>query len=155
MAEPSDLLSLTADIVSAHVSNNRVAVGDLPDLLRSVHDALAATGQPKAEPEPAKREPRVSVRSSVKPDHIVCLIDGSRHKMLKRHLQTAHGLSPKQYRDEFGLKADYPMVAPDYSEQRRGLAKSIGLGTMRRKSAAAEPAPAKRGRGRRKAEPQG
>ena len=129
---PTDtLITLTADIVSAHVSNNSVAVNDIPSLIQSVHsalDALSATGQ---QPEAKKQEPAVSIRSSVKPDYIVCLEDGKKLKMLKRHLMTHYNLTPDQYRQKWGLGADYPMVAPNYAEQRRALAKSIGLGTTR------------------------
>jgi predicted transcriptional regulator len=125
------VITLTADIVSAHVSNNSVAVGDLTALISSVHAALTALGQEAAAPAEAKREPAVTVRSSVKPEAIVCLVCGTKNKMLKRHLHTAHGLTPAEYRAEFGLKANYPMVAPNYSEQRRTLAHSIGLGRKR------------------------
>jgi len=144
------IITLTADIVSAHVSNNSVAVGDLPALISNVHAALSGLGQEAAAPAKSSREPAVSVRSSVKPDAIVCLVCGSRNKMLKRHLQTAHGLTPADYREEFGLKADYPLVAPNYSEQRRTLAHSIGLGRKREGTSKAKPAkqPAGRGRGR-------
>jgi predicted transcriptional regulator len=144
------VITLTAGIVSAHVSNNSVAVGDLPALISSVHAALIGLGQETAAPAEAKREPSVSVRSSVKPEAIVCLVCGTKNKMLKRHLQTAHGLTPAEYRAEFGLKADYPMVAPNYSEQRRSLAHSIGLGRKREGSSESKPAkqPSGRGRGR-------
>jgi predicted transcriptional regulator len=127
------LLTLTADIVAAHVSNNSVAVNDLPTLIQNVHAALSGISGNVSEPE-AKPEPKVSVRSSIKPDYIVCLEDGKRLKMLKRHLMTHYGLSPDQYRKKWGLAADYPMVAPNYAEQRRTLAKSIGLGTKRKRS---------------------
>ena len=126
------LLTLTADIVAAHVSNNSVAVNDLPNLIQNVHSALQGISSSGAAPE-AKPEPKVSVRSSVKPDYIVCLEDGKKQKMLKRHLMTNHGMTPDEYRQKWGLAADYPMVAPNYAEQRRALAKSIGLGTKRRK----------------------
>lgn len=126
------LLTLTADIVAAHVSNNSVAVNDLPNLIQNVHAALTGISGNRAAPE-AKPEPKVSVRASVKPDYIVCLEDGKRQKMLKRHLMTNHGMTPDEYRQKWGLAADYPMVAPNYAEQRRTLAKSIGLGTKRRK----------------------
>ncbi len=127
------LVTLTADIVSAHVANNSVAVGDLARLIANVHGALAGLGTgAQQEPESASREPAVSVRSSVKPDAITCLICGARQKTLKRHLSTSHDLTPAQYRSEFALKPDYPMVAPNYSEQRRTLAKAIGLGTKGR-----------------------
>ena len=127
------LLTLTADIVAAHVSNNSVAVNDLPNLIQNVHGALSGISGAPGAPE-AKPEPKVPIRSSVKPDFIVCLEDGKRLKMLKRHLMTHYGLTPDQYRQKWGLAADYPMVAPNYAEQRRTLAKSIGLGTKRRKT---------------------
>ena len=127
------LLTLTADIVAAHVSNNSVAVNDLPVLIQNVHAALNGISGKASAPEP-KPEPKVPIRSSVKPDYIVCLEDGKRLKMLKRHLMTHYQLTPDQYRQKWGLSADYPMVAPNYAEQRRTLAKSIGLGTKRRKT---------------------
>jgi len=127
------LLTLTADIVAAHVSNNSVAVNDLPTLIQNVHAALNGISGKASAPEP-KPEPKVPIRSSVKPDYIVCLEDGKRLKMLKRHLMTHYNLTPDQYRQKWGLAADYPMVAPNYAEQRRTLAKSIGLGTKRRKT---------------------
>jgi predicted transcriptional regulator len=127
------LLTLTADIVAAHVSNNSVAVNDLPNLIQNVHSALSGISGSASAAEP-KPEPKVSIRSSVKPDYIVCLEDGKRLKMLKRHLMTHYGMTPDQYRQKWGLSADYPMVAPNYAEQRRNLAKSIGLGTKRRRT---------------------
>lgn len=127
------LLTLTADIVAAHVSNNSVAVNDLPNLIQNVHGALSGISGKAAAPE-ARPEPKVAVRSSIKPDYIVCLEDGKKLKMLKRHLMTHYQLTPDQYRQKWGLSADYPMVAPNYAEQRRTLAKSIGLGTKRRKA---------------------
>ena len=129
------LLTLTADIVAAHVSNNSVAVNDLPNLIQNVHSALAGISSSGSAPE-AKPEPKVSIRASVKPEYIVCLEDGKKQKMLKRHLMTNHGMTPDEYRQKWGLAADYPMVAPNYAEQRRALAKSIGLGTKRRKTRA-------------------
>jgi predicted transcriptional regulator len=127
------LLTLTADIVAAHVSNNSVAVNDLPNLIQNVHAALSGISQTSSAPEP-KPEPKVSIRSSVKPDYIVCLEDGKKLKMLKRHLMTHYNMTPEQYRQKWGLSPDYPMVAPNYAEQRRTLAKSIGLGTKRRRT---------------------
>ncbi|MGN6122446.1 MAG: MucR family transcriptional regulator [Sphingomonas oligoaromativorans] len=127
------LITLTADIVSAHVSNNSVAVADVPGLIQNVHGALTQLGLGAPEPE-VKQEPAVSIRSSVKPDYIVCLEDGKKLKMLKRHLMTHYQMTPEQYRAKWNLPADYPMVAPNYAEQRRTLAKKIGLGTRRRKS---------------------
>lgn len=132
-AADDTLLTLTADIVAAHVSNNSVAVNDLPNLIQNVHSALSDISQSSAAPE-AKQEPKVSIRSSVKPDSIACLDCGSRQKMLKRHLMTSHGITPSEYRQKWGLSSDYPMVAPNYAEQRRTLAKSIGLGTKRRRA---------------------
>ena len=126
------LLTLTADIVAAHVSNNSVAVNDLPNLIQNVHGALSAIAGSSAAAEP-KPEPKVSIRSSIKPDYIVCLEDGKKLKMLKRHLMTHYNMTPDQYRQKWGLSADYPMVAPNYAEQRRKLAKAIGLGTKRRR----------------------
>ena len=131
------LLTLTADIVAAHVSNNSVAVNDLPNLIQNVHAALTGISQTSSAPEP-KPEPKVSIRSSVKPDYIVCLEDGKRLKMLKRHLMTHYNMTPDQYRQKWGLSADYPMVAPNYAEQRRTLAKSIGLGTKRKRTSRAK-----------------
>ena len=126
------LITLTADIVAAHVSNNSVAVNDLPQLIANVHSALSAIGGAASVPE-VRQEPKVPIRSSIKPDYIVCLEDGKRLKMLKRHLMTHYQMTPDQYRQKWGLNSDYPMVAPNYAEQRRTLAKAIGLGTKRRK----------------------
>ena len=126
-------ITLTADIVAAHVSNNSVAVNDLPTLITNVHTALASRGTPSAAVF-EKQEPAVSIRSSIKPDYVVCLEDGKKLKMLKRHLMTHYGMTPDQYRAKWGLPADYPMVAPNYAEQRRTLAKAIGLGTKRKRT---------------------
>jgi len=125
------LIALTADIVAAHVGNNAIEIGEIPALIRSVHGALSGLGA-VAEAPAQKAEPAVPVRSSVKPDYIVCLEDGRKLKMLKRHLMTHYNLTPDQYRARWNLPADYPMVAPNYAEQRRSLAKQIGLGTQRR-----------------------
>ena len=122
------LITLTSDIVAAHVSNNSVAVDELPALIKNVYGALSGLGA--AAQEEARPEPAVSIRASVKPDHLVCLEDGKKMKMLKRHLMTDHGLTPAEYRARWGLPADYPMVAPDYAETRSALAKQIGLGRM-------------------------
>lgn len=129
--EKQELVTLTADIVAAHVTNNRVAVGDLGHLIQSVHGALSALGVQPGEAEPEKKKALVSVRASIKPDYLVCMECGSKQKMLKRHLMTAHEMTPQQYRADYGLLRDYPMVAPNYSEQRRALAHSIGLGRKR------------------------
>ncbi|MEN3973202.1 MucR family transcriptional regulator [Sphingomicrobium sp. XHP0235] len=122
------LVALTAEIVSAHLSNNLVAVGDVPQLIENVHgalDKLHKGGQEKQE----ELKPAVSVRASIKPDYIVCLEDGKKLKMLKRHLMTHYNMTPDEYRQKWNLPADYPMVAPNYAQQRRELAKKIGLGT--------------------------
>lgn len=147
-----NLLTLTADIVAAHVSNNSVGIADLPDLIGRVHQALAGLGTP-AETPAEELKPAVSVRASVKPDYIVCLEDGKKLKMLRRHLMTHYGLTPDEYRTKWNLPRDYPMVAPAYAEQRRALAKQIGLGNKGRgggrkpaAKSAAKPAPARRGR---------
>tara|TARA_B100001105_G_C22197986_1_gene359876 strand:- start:234 stop:656 length:423 start_codon:yes stop_codon:yes gene_type:complete len=127
------LITLTSDIVAAHVSNNSVAVSDVAALIHNVHSALSNLSEPAPAPE-VKLEPAVSVRSSIKPDYIVCLEDGKKLKMLKRHLMTHYQMTPDDYRAKWGLPADYPMVAPNYAEQRRTLAKKIGLGTKRRRT---------------------
>ncbi len=127
------LITFTADIVAAHVSNNSVAINDLPQLIASVHGALSSLNGGSVAPE-VRQEPKVSVRASIKPDYIVCLEDGKRLKMLKRHLMTHYQMTPDQYRQKWGLNSDYPMVAPNYAAQRRELAKSIGLGTRPRKA---------------------
>ncbi len=121
------LITLTADIVAAHVSNNSVAVSDLPLLISNVHGALAGLGGAPVAPA-VKQEPAVSVRASIKPDYIVCLEDGKKLKMLKRHLMTHYRMTPDEYRAKWGLGSDYPMVAPNYAETRRMLAMKIGLG---------------------------
>ena len=149
---PETVLRLTAQIVAAHVEHNSVQAEALPGLIEKVYQTLRDVGQ--APVEPAKPVPAVPVKQSVKPDFIVCLEDGKKLKMLKRHLMTAYKMTPAQYRARWGLPADYPMVAPSYAKVRSSLAKKIGLG---RKPSAPEPrAPAKRraaakaaGRGRR------
>ncbi len=121
------LITLTSDIVAAHVSNNSVAVDEVPTLIHNIYNALAGLGTVVSEPE-SPPEPAVSVRSSVKPDYIICLEDGKKLKMLKRHLMTHYNMTPEEYRARWNLPADYPMVAPNYAEKRRELAKKIGLG---------------------------
>ena len=142
MEDSETLVTLTADIVAAHVSNNSVAISDIPLVIRSVHDALAGLSS-KAEPEPEPQQPAVSVRASVKPDYIVCLEDGKKLKMLRRHLMTNFGMTPDDYRAKWSLPKDYPMVAPNYAEKRRELAIQIGLG---RKGSGGGRKPAARGR---------
>ncbi len=125
--ENEQLVTLTADIVAAHVANNSIAVGDVPALVQQVYGALASLGQEAPAPVEEK-QPVVSVKASIKPDYIICMECGRKQKTLKRHLQTAHGMSPQQYRDDYGLPRDYPMVAPNYSKRRSEMAQSIGLG---------------------------
>src|SRR6201993_3668349 len=129
----NDLLALTTEIVAAHVSNNTVSVGDLPQLINQVYNSLANIGT--VPPAPAERpQPAVPVKKSVYPDYIVCLEDGKKLKMLKRHLKTAYNMTPEGYRERWGLPTDYPMVAPNYARQRSRLAKEIGLGTRARRA---------------------
>ncbi len=122
-----DILALTAKIVAAHVSNNTVPLTDLPGLIHQVHQALSGVGGSST--MTARPQPAVPVKKSVMPDYIVCLEDGKKLKMLKRHLKTAYNLTPEQYRERWELPADYPMVAPNYAKQRSQLARDLGLGT--------------------------
>ena len=124
------MLGLTAQIVSAHVSNNSVTIDALPSLIQDVYRTLAGVGREPVQPE--KPQPAVPVKKSIFPDYIICLEDGKKLKMLKRHLKTSYNLSPDQYRDRWGLAPDYPMVAPSYARHRSSLAKKIGLGTKPR-----------------------
>lgn len=126
-----DLLAFTTEIVSAHVSNNEIPAADLPKLVQDVYRALAGIIAP--EPEVEQLQPAVPVKKSVFPDYIVCLEDGKKLKMLKRHLKTAYNMTPEEYRTRWNLPADYPMVAPNYAERRSGLAKKIGLGMRSKK----------------------
>ena len=126
-AANSDVLGLTAQIVSAHVSNNSVSPDALPSLIQEVFKTLAGVGKEPSAPD--KPQPAVPIKKSVFPDHIVCLEDGKKLKMLKRHLKTAYNMTPEQYRDRWGLPPDYPMVAPNYARHRSTLALKIGLGT--------------------------
>lgn len=122
----ADLLELTSEIVAAHVANNSVDVSDLPKLIHDVHRALMGINDGAGGDRP---NPAVPIKKSVTSDYLVCLEDGKKLKMLKRHLKTSYGLSPEQYRERWGLPADYPMVAPTYARHRSSLAKKIGLGT--------------------------
>ena len=121
------LITLTSEIVAAHVSNNDVAPDQVPELITTIYGALRGLGQEQEKEEP-RPDPAVPIRSSVKPDYIVCLEDGKKLKMLKRYLRTNFDMSPEDYRQRWGLPSDYPMVAPNYAEKRRELAKKIGLG---------------------------
>lgn len=123
----AQVLRMTADIVAAYVGNNAVPAAQLPELIRTIHASLTGLEAPPP-PAPGDLVPAVPIRKSVLPDHIVCLEDGKRLKMLKRHLRTAYGLTPEQYRAKWGLSPDYPMVAPNYAAQRSAFAKRIGLG---------------------------
>ncbi|MCS6891533.1 MAG: MucR family transcriptional regulator [Rhodovarius sp.] len=127
-----DLLGLTAEIVSAHVANNPVPMTELPTLIAQVHAALANLGRPAPAPEVKRQEPAVPIKKSVHPDYLICLEDGKKLKMLKRHLKTAYNMTPEQYREKWGLPPDYPMVAENYAKRRSALAKEIGLGTRSR-----------------------
>ncbi|MDP9097263.1 MAG: MucR family transcriptional regulator [Pseudomonadota bacterium] len=126
----ADVLELTAQIVSAHVSNNAIGADSLPVLIQDVYRTLAGVGKQQVVPE--KQLPAVPVRKSVFPDHIVCLEDGKKLKMLKRHLKTSDNMTPDDYREKWQLPPDYPMVAPNYAMHRSSLAKKIGLGTKPR-----------------------
>jgi predicted transcriptional regulator len=135
MAEDSpsaELLGLTAEIVAAHVSNNPVALTDLPNLITEVYRTLSSVGLPATKPQPERPQPAVPIKKSITPEYLICLEDGKKLKMLKRHLQTSYNMTPEQYRERGGLGSDYPMVAPNYAKHRSSLAKKIGLGTKPR-----------------------
>lgn len=130
----ANLIDLTADIVSAYVSNNTVASTDLPVLINDVHSALQKTASASNEPEPEPLKPAVPIKKSIMPDYIICLEDGKKFKSLKRHLRTHYNMTPEEYRDKWDLGADYPMVAPNYAAARSELAKKMGLGQQRKRS---------------------
>ena len=121
-------IEMTTDVVAAYLSNNPVDAAELPELIRSVHQALAAAANGAAEPAATALEPAVPVKRSINPDYLVCLEDGRKFKSLKRHLRTAYSLTPDEYRAKWGLAKDYPMVAPNYAQARSALAKQMGLG---------------------------
>lgn len=127
-----ELLALTTDIVASHVANNTVPVADLPQLIQQVYATLASVDASTAS-SIARPQSAVPIKKSVTPDYIICLEDGKKLKMLKRHLKTRYNMTPEEYRERWGLAVDYPMVAPNYAAQRRELAKKIGLGTKRRR----------------------
>lgn len=129
--EQDNLIELTADIVSAYISNNTISAADLPALIDEVHSALHKTASGPSEPEPEPLKPAVTVKKSVTPDYIICLEDGKKFKSLKRHLRTHYDLSPEEYREKWSLPVDYPMVAPNYAKARSQLAKKMGLGQKR------------------------
>jgi predicted transcriptional regulator len=128
MDEKSEVIEMTADIVSAYVGNNSVSAADLPGLIQAVHRALAGVSTGAETAEVAPKEPAVPVRRSITPDHLVCLEDGRKFKSLKRHLRTKYNMSPEEYRAKWNLPKDYPMVAPNYAKARSDLAKQMGLG---------------------------
>ena len=132
--ETSELLTLTSEIVASHVSNNTVPVSELPALISQVYGALRGLSGP-VEPPKEELRPAVPVKKSVTDDYIICLEDGKKMKMLKRHLATAYNMTPEQYREKWGLSPDYPMVAPNYSLKRQRLAKENGLGRNRPRDA--------------------
>jgi predicted transcriptional regulator len=129
-----NLIDLTADIVSAYVSNNTVASTDLPNLISEIYGALEKTANASSEPEPEPLKPAVPIKKSVMPDYIICLEDGKKFKSLKRHLRTHYNMTPEEYREKWDLGTDYPMVAPNYAAARSELAKKMGLGQQRKRS---------------------
>ena len=126
-------IELTAEIVSAYLSHNTVPAGDIPSLINQVHAALARVSAKSGDAPAEPLKPAVSVKKSMTPEYIVCLEDGKKFKSLKRHLRTQYNMTPEQYRDKWGLNADYPMVAPNYAAARSQLAKQMGLGQQRRR----------------------
>ena len=136
MEDKSELIEMTADIVSAYVGANSVSAGELPALIQSVHATLAGISGGAAAAEPVAKEPAVPLKRSITPDHLICLEDGRKFKSLKRHLRTKYNMSPEDYRAKWGLPKDYPMVAPNYAKARSDLAKQMGLGQGGRKAPA-------------------
>lgn len=141
----ADYLELTADVVSAFVSNNSISAGDLPGLIEKVHVAFRRLGEPGPQEEVIELKPAVPVKKSVTTDYVICLEDGLKFKSLRRHLRTKYNMTPEEYRKKWGLPLDYPMVAPSYAQERSNLAKQMGLGQVRR------PQPPVAARGRKKA----
>ena len=131
-SERTQIAELTTEIVAAYVSHHKIQVPDVPNLINAVATELGSLGTEATPTAMERPEPAVSVRRSVRPDHLVCLICGKKQKLLKRHLAVEHELTPNQYRDSFGLKPEYPMAAPNYAQQRRELAVKIGLGRPKR-----------------------
>ncbi len=142
-AEIENLTELTTQLVSAYVTNNTLPLSELPNLIASVHASLTKLGSPQPGPAPEKPTPLMPIKKTITPDHLISLEDGKRYKSLRRHL-SGRGLTAEQYRAQWGLPTDYPMVAPNYSAQRSEMAKAFGLGQMRQKQV--EAAPARRGR---------
>ena len=133
--DSTNTIGLTAEIVSAYLSNNTVASADIPALINQVHAALLHVSSGEAQPSGEPLKPAVPVKKSINPDFIVCLEDGKKFKSLKRHLRTQYNMTPEQYRDKWSLPHDYPMVAPNYAAARSHLAKQMGLGQQRRRRA--------------------
>ena len=129
----SNFIELTAEIVSAYVSNNPVPASDMPSLINQVHGALQRISGAPSDTQPEPLKPAVSIKKSITPDYIICLEDGKKFKSLKRHLRTQYNMTPEQYREKWGLPPDYPMVAPNYAAARSQLAKQMGLGQQRRR----------------------
>lgn len=135
MDDKSEIIEMTADIVSAYVGNNSVAAADLPLLIQNIHRALSSVSSAPEVVEVTAKEPAVSLKRSITPDHLICLEDGRKFKSLKRHLRTKYNISPEEYRAKWGLPKDYPMVAPNYAKARSELAKQMGLGQGGRQAA--------------------
>lgn len=135
MDQKSEVIEMTADIVSAYVGNNSISAAELPTLIQSVHRALAGVSTGGEVVEAAPKEPAVPIRRSITPDYLVCLEDGRKFKSLKRHLRTKYNMSPEEYRAKWSLPKDYPMVAPNYAKARSDLAKQMGLGQGGRQAA--------------------
>lgn len=129
-----EILALTTEIVAAHLSNNQLPADDIPALIQKIYKTLTNVTADSGSSFSERPQPAVPVKRSINPDYIICLEDGKKLKMLKRHLKTAYNMSPEEYRERWGLPADYPMVAPNYALQRSSLAKDIGLGKRGRKS---------------------
>jgi len=130
--DPNELVSLTVDIVAAYVSNNTVVASELPAVISAVCEALRIASAKSEHPQKVELTPAVPIKKSVTPDYIICLDDGKKFKSLKRHIRTHYGLSPEEYREKWGLRYDYPMVAPNYAASRSALAKKMGLGRRRK-----------------------
>ena len=135
MEDNNELLTLTADIAAAYVSNNNVQAADVPAVIQTIYRALASIGTTAAAPSPEPQKPAVPIKKSITPDFLISLEDGKKYKSLKRHLRTQYNMSPEDYRAKWGLAKDYPMVAPNYAEARSNLAKQMGLGQGGRKPA--------------------
>jgi predicted transcriptional regulator len=142
----TELLTLTADIAAAYVSNNTIQASDVPAVIQTIYRALASVGSTAAAPAPEPQKPAIPIKKSITPDFLICLEDGRKFKSLKRHLRTKYDMTPEQYRAKWSLPKDYPMVAPNYAAARSNLAKQSGLGQGGRKPAAATAAKAPRGR---------